>query len=192
MRKTDTWFITHSGRDFDFADLSVGMIHWPDVATALAKVCRFGGHCKGFYSVAQHSVLVADILAMETDDPVIRLHGLLHDAHEAYTGDLIRPMKQLIGQDVVKQIEHSVDRVIYEKAGIDPPDDELRATIKRADLIALATETQSLVDMTTDNKPWICLQGVEPLDRKVFTLEWEAAAYRWKDDFDFTLGRIRK
>jgi uncharacterized protein len=69
-----------------------------DIANSLSKICRFGGHCRDFYSVAQHSVIVA-----MRCHPYNRLVGLLHDAPEAYCGDVVRPLKQdLVGFDGIE------------------------------------------------------------------------------------------
>jgi hypothetical protein len=82
---------TATGRTFhpldpDFADICIG-----DIAHALSNLCRFGGHCRHFYSVAEHSVRVSWHLS-SCPDP-IPLWGLLHDASEAYLVDVPRPLK---------------------------------------------------------------------------------------------------
>lgn len=81
--------LTSSGRRFWPADPRVDDICIGDIAHALSMQCRFGGHSKAFYSVAQHSVLVARLVS-----PGNALVGLLHDATEAYLQDIIRPLKR--------------------------------------------------------------------------------------------------
>lgn len=71
-------------------------IHIFDIAHALSLVCRFGGHCSVFYSVAEHSIIVADILEQEGASKLTVLAGLLHDAEEAYLPDIPHPIKQVI------------------------------------------------------------------------------------------------
>ena len=169
----DTWFPSRSGLTLDLLDPTLDMIVWSDIAESLAKACRFGGHCKGFYSVAQHSLVVAQLVPRH-----LRAYGLLHDAHEAFTGDLISPLKALIGEPI-RKIERRLDALIYEAAGIAPPTEEIAATIKRADVVALATERRDLVD-TSHMTPWTILEGIEPADMTIRPYEsWRHGRDRW-------------
>jgi hypothetical protein len=73
-------------------DPDPGEIEIEDIALALSHQCRFGGHCRVFYSVAQHSCLVSD-LVIERGGNLAALWALLHDASEAYLVDLPHPLK---------------------------------------------------------------------------------------------------
>ena len=79
---------TYSGLNVDVLDLQPDQILIEDIAHALSLQCRFNGHVKSFYSVAQHSLFVS-VYSNNAS-----LFGLLHDAAEAYLGDLITPVKQ--------------------------------------------------------------------------------------------------
>jgi len=81
---------TKSGRRVALLNPSPSQIVIGDIAHGLAHQCRFNGQTSKFYSVAQHSVLVASILPRE-----LRLAGLLHDASETYLGDVVQPLKEL-------------------------------------------------------------------------------------------------
>lgn len=87
-----TKILTNSGLWFDFVNPTVEQVCVHDIAHSLARTCRFGGHTFGHYSIAQHSMVVADLLVDQ--GPMTQLHGLLHDAHEAYIGDIVTPLKQ--------------------------------------------------------------------------------------------------
>ena len=96
-----TWIQTFTGRKFDLTNLSSNQIDIVDISAGLSKVCRFAGQCPYFYSVAEHCVLGANyILRTYPDHPHkynLALEFLLHDATEAYLGDISHPLKQLIG-----------------------------------------------------------------------------------------------
>lgn len=82
--------ITASGRRICATHPAMGEFSIEDIAEALSKLCRFGGHCYGaFYSVAQHSAL----MAMQFSDRELAREALMHDATEAYCQDLIRAVK---------------------------------------------------------------------------------------------------
>lgn len=86
------------------------------IAAALSKVCRFGGHCPQFYSVAEHSVLAAR-LARSDGFPVEAVRAvLLHDAAEAYIGDLVKPLKIML--PAYREVERRLEAAIATAFGL--------------------------------------------------------------------------
>lgn len=110
-------------------------IELEDIANGLSLICRFNGQIPRFYSVAQHSVLVS---ALCPDD--LKLEGLLHDAPEAYIGDVIKPLKDLLGV-TYKGIEMNFERVIFNRFKLSL--DRLHE-VKKYDLMAYDLEDQAL------------------------------------------------
>lgn len=116
-----TWIQTRSGLAFDLADPSPSSVNIEDIARSLSQLCRYAGHTRYGYSVAEHSCHVADMLWMQhADSPEwyrwdLTLQGLLHDAHEAYTGDLIRPLQSFFGREFSEKLE-ALEESIWEKA----------------------------------------------------------------------------
>jgi hypothetical protein len=108
------------------------------IGRALSKLCRFTGHTMQFYSVAQHSVFVSMLL--EAEGPELAMMGLLHDAAEAFVGDVAAPLKMLLPE--YKMIEQRVERAICRAFGLPEVMPEL---VKDADLVALATEQRDLI-----------------------------------------------
>jgi len=150
-----TWILTHSGERFDLLNPQPGMVRLLDIVHALAHTARFNGHTAWHYSVAQHSLLVASLVP-----PEHQLVALLHDATEAYLGDVTRPLKRLL--DCYQELEHRVWQCICERFGLDS---ELPDCVHEADRIALATERRDL--MPRDDAPWECLAGISPLARRI-------------------------
>jgi hypothetical protein len=85
---------TYSGEFVDPLDPDPTKLYLRDIAHALSLICRFQGHVSRHYSVAEHSMYVADLLAAQQHDKRIVLTGLMHDASEAYMADLASPLKQ--------------------------------------------------------------------------------------------------
>lgn len=152
-----TWMLTHSGRAFNFLDPDPDSIFITDIAHHLSYLCRFTGAVPVHYSVAQHSCLVADQLPKE-----LRMAGLLHDAAEAYIGDMNAPLKSLIPR--YKEIEKSIQSVIFEKFRVNP---DLLSEIHHMDLRMCETEYQQLMPNHGD---WDL--GVEPLGINI--MPWSA------------------
>ena len=146
--------LTASGHYFDLLNPEQAVFGIHDIAAGLSKICRFNGQCRAFYSVAQHSVLVSSIL-----EPAYALPGLLHDAAEAFVGDVTRPLKRLLPD--YQRIEARVEAAVFERFGLGA----MPAQVRRADLIALATEQRDL--MPAHNDTWACLHGIEPLGRRI-------------------------
>lgn len=113
-RKGD-WMLTASGRQFWPCDPRVEDVDIFDICTALAQMCRYGGHTGHYYSVAQHSVELARYFLKRNDKPLARW-ALLHDGGEAYVADVIRPIKPFLGN--YRQIESEVERVVWTRFGL--------------------------------------------------------------------------
>lgn len=145
---------TASGDYFSFEDFDGSSIRMGDIAHALSNVCRFGGHCREFYSVAQHSILVSMIVPQEH-----ALQALLHDGTEAYLGDMVKPLKEMMPQ--FKAIEDELERAIFRRFGLP---EEMHPSIKTADIVLLATEQR---DIMNNNDLWTWTGKVEPLDEVI-------------------------
>ena len=147
----------HSGEYIDLENPHKSKFLIEDIAHGLANTCRFGGQCSPFYSVAQHCVHVSLLVP-----PRYAKAGLLHDAPEAYIGDVPSPLKALLKD--YQFIEDDLQFHICFKLGepsIYPPE------VKAADLIALATERRDLMPNTPTNEAWAFLDGITPDQDKI-------------------------
>ena len=143
-RKGD-WIQTYSGLVMYPLDPRPEEISIGDIAHALSNLCRFTGHCKQFYSVAEHSVRVSHAC-----DPTDALWGLLHDAPEAYIADMSRPVKRYAPfGETYQKIEEQLMGVIADTFHLHP---KMPASVKYADTVLLMTEKRDL--MHGCNKPW--------------------------------------
>ena len=147
-----------SGVYFDLEDPDSCHFTRRDVAHALGHICRYTGHCREFYSVAQHSVLVSRIVP-EAD----ALAGLLHDAAEAFIGDVSKPLKCLLPDFAA--VEARVEASVLPRLGVPLP---IPAVVKRADRILLRTEQRDL--MGADGHNWAFTEGEAPLENVIVPL----------------------
>ena len=147
---THTYFLdTASGNRVNLLYPDPATISLADIAGALSKLCRFGGHSTAYYSVAQHSVLVKRIVEAQGFRH-IALAALHHDSHEAFVCDLPSPLKKvLIASDEYRTyaaLRHRFDEAIGTALGLSP---ELsvgdRAEIARADSLAFRMEAARLL-----------------------------------------------
>ena len=126
---------TYSGVKFDYMQPTKDMVVIEDIAHALSNLCRFNGHTQHFYSVAQHSMLVSRLVP-----PSLALAGLLHDAAEAYIGDIVSPFKRK--HPGIARDERNIWIAIAMKFDIPVT---IAPEVKHADLVALATEARDLL-----------------------------------------------
>ncbi len=131
----DGWIQTFTGRQFFPLAPRVEDIDIIDIAHALAMKCRYTGHTKRFYSVAEHSCLVAYALPDE-----FKLWGLMHDAAEAYLPDVVRPIKHMLTG--FAEIEARVERAIFDKFGLVG---EIPVEVHRVDAAILGDEKLALM-----------------------------------------------
>lgn len=148
-----------------------------DIAHGLAHTCRYAGQAEGFYSVAEHSLLVSQAAVGH------ELAGLLHDAAEAFIGDVTRPLKQLLPD--YKRIEAGIEAAIFSRLGLAGVD----AEVKQADLRVLAAEQAQIMPEGTD--AWAAEAGVAPASVTVECLPPEVAKTRFLDRYR-ELTQIRK
>ena len=170
--------LLQSGNYFDFIVPHTSEIYIADMAHALSHICRFGGHTNTFYSVAQHSVLVSRELAacaavwkkddLSVDTTHWGMVGLLHDAAEAYIGDIPRPLKNLLPD--YKVIEQRVEQAIFPIFGIPYP---LPIPVKQVDPVMLATEQRDLMPPHDDE--WELIKWIEPLPQRILPMTSEQA-----------------
>lgn len=147
--------LTSSGDYFSFINPDAYHFEIETIAHALSHLCRFTGHTAEFYSVAQHSVLVSNLLPRE-----IQLAGLLHDATEAFVGDMTKPLKDMFPE--FRRIEKNIENAICRQYGIPCP---LPHEVKQADLILLATEQRDL--MPHVDLQWSYLENIEAMKEKI-------------------------
>lgn len=187
----DNWLETRSGLCFDYLAPTKEMVDIQDIAWALGKLCRFNGQCQRFYSVAEHCVLLVrwmnernETFRRASREPVPNMYKgkeqmvmLLHDAAEAYCGDIVRPLKQhLLG---FQKIEREVLLVIGEKFGVSLAflDEELSM------LDARITRDERAQAMGKTANKW-AVDGLEPLGVNLHFWDPETAGKRFLQEFE--------
>lgn len=174
-----SWIQTYTGRQFTPLDPQLDDIDILDIAHALSLLCRYNGHCRSFYSVADHSVRVSRIVPQED-----ALWGLLHDAAEAYVGDFPRPIKRQM--PVFRDLEDRILQVVMQRFGLGWP---MPDTVKEADDILLVTEKRDLVKAIDD--PWGPV--LPPLPETIVPLSPEASEQAFLERFrELTAGLAEK
>lgn len=187
------WIATYTGRKFWVMDPRMEEVHIHDIAHGLALTCRFGGQCHEYYSVAQHSVLVS-----QNVEPEFALLALLHDAAEAYVGDVVNPLKRELYFAKVNKPEFDAPRVEFKPfrdlehrilkcilRALDIPEYTAAwGAIQKADRRALSTEARDLMDGAT-LADWRPLRGSPPFSEKVTPLGPMEAKVLFLDTFTY-------
>lgn len=170
--KPGTFIETFTGNHFDYESYNDANINIEDIAHALSNNCRFNGHTRQFYSVAQHSVLVSHYC-----DPEDALWGLLHDASEAYLCDIPTPLKNMGYFEQYKKEEAKVMNIIAHKYGLNPT---MPASVKVADVRLLWTEKRDLMP----DGDWGVDQPYDYIPARIVPLNPEQAKIQFINRFE--------
>ena len=178
----------HSGRLFDLANPEANEITIEDIAHGLAHTCRYTGQCNWFYSVAQHSVLVSQVVPQP-----FAFAALMHDAAEAFIGDVSRPLKSLLSE--YRTLEERVEQAIFKRFGLAWPIPE---EVRKADDAVMLAEMEVL--MPSGMSDLAKVAGMVPAEVKILRtspevakmifmaryadLRVDAAAYRMKKEIN--------
>jgi hypothetical protein len=194
------WLQTLSGKAFDLSNPDPAMVDFEaDVAPALAKLARFTGHTLGdmAYSVAQHCVLGAESILAATGSERLAALFLLHDAHEAYIGDIPTPAVEALGEmfqdgigPEVALLKWQIDHAIFEAAGVPMPTEAEAAIIKRHDTAMMNAE-RAVLKLPPPRSWGAEIDAVPAADVDLGDLEpWEpwAAEERWMWAFERFVG----
>lgn len=174
------WITLLDGRRFHLLDPRPDDVDPWVLASALAKVNRFGGHTTRPYSVAEHSVHVCDLVEAAGGLLFERRAALLHDAAEAFIGDLPTPLKRLLPEYAA--IERGIHEAVFARFGVSP---NLPPIVKRADLVALVTENRDL--RPEGVRLWSDTTGLPEPDR----FHRRYGNMDWRDARDAFLHRAR-
>lgn len=148
----ETMYIqTYTGKKFYFLNPDIDAIDIRDIAKALGKTCRFGGMCDPFYSVAEHLYHISYMVPNHHIK-----EAFMHDASEAYVGDIPKPLKRILAP-LIDPIEDHILEVVYAKYGISYP---LPPSVKLADLQMLYWERHEVMGPSEDE--WEDLKGLDP------------------------------
>jgi len=128
-----------SGAMLDLLEPDPDLIRIEDIACSLSKSCRFNGRCRPFYSVAEHSILASELAQNDDVRNDLLIAFLMHDASEAYVGDVCKPLKNLLPEYVA--IEERIQAAIVQRFNLP---DVPRALIKQYDHQMLKAEQREL------------------------------------------------
>ena len=184
---TPTTLETVTGRFLDLIDPDPKDICIEDIAWSLSRLARFNGHTvnKLPYSVGQHSLVVgfkAPAIAIQDisygrnltpqETARWRLLGLLHDASEAYTGDISGPLKKIPElRAVIKPIEHKIQSAIFKALAITPPTEIEETIIKSSDILAQRIEAYNF--MVSRGNGWSDQPSVSIVELQEFEMPME-------------------
>lgn len=142
----EPFIVTATKNKFHFNEAGTDEIRIFDIAVSLSHLCRFTGHLRGFFSVAQHSLLVAEKMPGTPED---KLAALLHDAAEAYCGDLSSPCKsylKTLGTSSYSDLLNDITSDIYIRFGVE----EVPKQLRNYDLASCLFEAQAFMGLSID------------------------------------------
>lgn len=191
------WIVTAHGADHPISGPAAMLGTMPTIeviAHSLAQINRFTGHAVRPYSVAEHSLLVCDIVAGMGLGPAAQRAALMHDAHECLCGDVASPVKWALGTAWLA-LENTLALLVRKHYGLQAAHTGYRAAIKHADLIALATERRDLTRYDPAiNGHWPILDTPGAEVRPMYAVDLNSTvreAMGWEHHRDVFLERYR-
>lgn len=159
LNEGEPYMEVYDGSQFTVGSVEENEYRINTIAHSLSNICRYGGHSKKFYSVAEHSIIMADHVYDTTGDKVLAYEALMHDAAEAYMGDIPRPLKYRLPDylDTLAKVEKS----IAEKFNFPYPTSK---SIKELDARMIKTERKQV--MRPSGNKWFH-DSLEPLNIRV-------------------------
>lgn len=139
-----------SKRLVNVLDLRPWDIELIDIAHGLDRICRYNGHIAGFLSVAEHSLHVVTLLMQRGAPAAVQRQGLLHDAAEAYVGDMVGPLKHLPAMAAYRSAEQRVEAAIAARFDLPTTFDPL---VKWADQLSGSIERNETRDRSLESSP---------------------------------------
>lgn len=167
LQDGEVTILTIEGEYFDFINPEKSRYSIEGIAHSLARLCRFTGHVPTHLSVAQHCVVVSELCS-----PPHAFGALMHDAAEAFTGDLSGPLKRLLRtmSPAWDSVEQRVESDVMRRFGVPYP---FHPAIKLADMTALAWEQRDI--RGAGHHDWSVTRGIEPPESKLVALERDEA-----------------
>lgn len=136
------------GRYFSFLNPEETPVTIEDIALGLSNTCRYAGQVNRFYSVAEHSVLTSYLVPLS-----LAMEALMHDAAEAFIGDMVKPLKEICPD--YQAVEERVERAIFKQFNLPFP---IRPEVKYADMQMLCFEK---VSVKNNHDKWSWCEGIE-------------------------------
>lgn len=177
MTNHSAWSLLATGKIVDFHDPQPDTIDIYNLIYAISQTNRYVGNTIGFYSNAEHSVLIAQKLLQDGFPPLVALGGLMHDLSEGVIGDISYPMQQyLFGEApeakvAYKRLQRKIDEIICAQVGVSPAETIYHPKVKEYDLRICLDERK--VFLGGNNTPWdLDLAGYSPLGITHFYRCW--------------------
>ncbi|MGN6107391.1 MAG: YfbR-like 5'-deoxynucleotidase [Kofleriaceae bacterium] len=181
---------TYSGEQIWPLDPRADEVHLDDICVGLARECRYGNHCRDFYSVAEHSVIVSlnvERIALNSwwSPAKARLaarQALLHDASEAYIGDIPSPLKSQRAMRGYRRVESRWEDAVNQRFGVRPTR-QTTELVHEVDRRVVLDEVEALM---LDPHMWVTTrrrQHVEPLGAEIAAMPWQHAAVVFSQRF---------
>jgi 5'-deoxynucleotidase YfbR-like HD superfamily hydrolase len=189
---TQALAIARSGTRVDLLAPTPAMIRVSDIGEGLAKIPRWLGATDGVFSVAQHSIIVAEEMA-GFDGPLAALYGLLHDAHEYVIGDITEPaaiaLSALSGMAVslaLSNLRHRIDTAIHAALDVDwPMPSGMKGLLDRVHECVRLTEMRDLVPACEAHLQAALAEGLRPLTRRILPYpNYIVADAKWRAALD--------